>query len=83
VAKYGVVLSDGDCKEVESYYRNVAPQRSGLTGKNLERLPQLDDLAARDRLLAFPTRGIAEIVRTDTGGIAEALAATGPEELRP
>jgi hypothetical protein len=74
VAKYGVVLSDSDNKEVERYYRKVAPQRSGLTEKNLERLRQLDDSTARDRLLAFPTVRIGEILRTDTGGVAEALA---------
>jgi integrase len=73
VAKYGVVLPDSDRKEVERYYKKVAPQRSGLTGKNLERLRQLDDPAARDRLLAFPTVRIREILRTDTGGVAEAL----------
>ena len=74
VAKYGVALSDSDRKEVERYYKKVAQQRSGMTAKNLARLRQLDDPAARDRLLAYPTLKIREIVRTDAGGIAEALA---------
>jgi integrase len=74
LAKYGVVLPDDDRKEVERIYRKVACQRSGLTERNLARLRQLDDPAVRDRLLAFPTLRIREILRTDTGGIAEALA---------
>ena len=74
VAKYGVVLSDTDRKEVERYYKKVAQKRGGLTEKNLARLRQLDDPAVRDRLLAFPTLKIREILRTDSGGIAEALA---------
>jgi integrase len=74
VAKYGVDLSDADRKEVERLYKKVAQQRHGMTGKNLERLRQLDDPAVRDRLLAFPTLRIREVLRNDTGGIAEALA---------
>jgi integrase len=74
VAKYGVVLPDADRKEVERLYKKVAGQCSGMTEKNLARLRQLDDPAVRDRLLAFPTLKIREVSRTDTGGVAEALA---------
>jgi integrase len=74
VAKYGVVLPDADRKAVERLYKKLAQQRSGMTGKNLERLRQLDDPAVRDRLLAFPTLRIREVLRTDSGGVAEALA---------
>jgi len=74
VAKYGVVLPDDDRKEVERLYKKVAQQRHGMTGKNLARLRQLDDPAVRDRLLAFPTLRIREILRSDSGGVAEALA---------
>jgi len=74
VAKYGAPLSESDRKEVERYYKKVAQQRGGLTEKNMARLRQLDDPAVRDRLLAFPTLKIREIVRTDTCGVAEALA---------
>jgi integrase len=74
VAKYGVVLPDDDRKEVERLYKKVAQQCSGLTDRNLTRLRQLDDPAVRDRLLAFPTLRIREVLRHDCGGIAEALA---------
>jgi hypothetical protein len=74
VAKYGVVLSDADRKEVERLYKKVAQQRHGMTEKNLARLRQLDDPAVRDRLLAFPTLRIREVLRKDSGGVAEALA---------
>jgi len=74
VAKYGVDLPDADRKEVERLYKKVAQQRHGLTEKNLTRLRQLDDPAVRDRLLAFPTLRIREVLRSDRGGIAEALA---------
>jgi integrase len=74
VAKYGVVLPDADRKEVERLYRKVAQQRHGMTDKNLVRLRQLDDAAVRDRLLAFPTLKIREVLRHDSGGVAEALA---------
>jgi integrase len=74
VAKYGVVLPDADRKEVERLYKKVAQQRHGMTEKNLARLRQLDDPAVRDRLLAFPTLKIREILRSDSGGVAEALA---------
>jgi integrase len=74
VAKYGVVLPDDDRKEVERLYKKVARQRHGLTEKNLTRLRQLDDPAVRDRLLAFPTLRIREVLRHDSGGVAEALA---------
>jgi hypothetical protein len=74
VAKYGVDLPDADRKEVERLYKKVAKQRHGMTEKNLTRLRQLDDPAARDRLLAFPTLRIREVLRHDRGGVAEALA---------
>jgi hypothetical protein len=74
VAKYGVVLPDADRKEVERLYKKVAQQRYGLTEKNLTRLRQLDDPAVRDRLLAFPTLKIREILRSESGGVTEALA---------
>jgi integrase len=74
VAKYGVALPDVDRKEVERLYKKVAQQRHGMTDKNLARLRQLDDPAVRDRLLAFPTLKIREILRSDRGGIADALA---------
>jgi integrase len=74
VARYGVVLPDADRKEVERLYKKVARQRHGMTCRNLARLRQLDDPAVRDRLLAFPTLRIREVLRHDTGGIAEALA---------
>jgi integrase len=74
VAKYGVALPDDDRKEVERLYKKVAQQRHGMTGKNLTRLRQLDDPAVRDRLLAFPTLRIREVLRRDNGGVAEALA---------
>jgi integrase len=74
VAKYGVVLPDADRKEVERLYKKVAQQRHGMTAKNLARLRQLDDLAVRDRLLAYPTVRIREALRHDRGGVAEALA---------
>jgi integrase len=74
VAKYGVDVSDADRKEVERLYKKVACRRSGLTEKNMVRLRQLDDPAVRDRLLAYPTLRIREILRTDSGGVAEALA---------
>ena len=74
VAKHGVVLPDADRKEVARLYKKVAQQRHGMTEKNLARLRQLDDPAVRDRLLAFPTLRIREILRTDNGGVAEALA---------
>jgi integrase len=45
-----------------------------MTEKNLTRLRQLDDPAVRDRLLAFPTLTIREVLRHDSGGTAEALA---------
>jgi integrase len=73
VAKYGVVLPDDERKEVERLYKKVARQRHGMTEKNLARLRQLDDPAVRDRLLAFPTLRIREVLRHDSGGIAEAL----------
>ena len=69
-----MTFSDSDRKEVERYHKKVAQQRSGLTEKNMGRLRQLDDPAARDRLLAFPTLRIRQIMGTDTGGIAEARA---------
>jgi hypothetical protein len=74
VAKYGVALPNDDAKEVERLYKKVAQQRQGMTAKNLTRLRQLDDLAVRDRLLAFPTLRIREVLRGDSGGVAEALA---------
>jgi integrase len=74
VAKYGVVLPEADRKEVERLYNKVAQQRHGMTEKNLARLRQLDDPAVRDRLLAFPTLRIREVLRKDSGGVAEALA---------
>jgi integrase len=74
VAKYGVALPDEDRKEVERLYKKVAQQRSGMTDRNLTRLRQLDDPAVRDRLLAFPTLRIREVLRSDSGGVAEALA---------
>jgi integrase len=74
VAKYGVVLPGADRKEIERLYKKVAHQRSGLTERNLTRLRQLDDPAVRDRLLAFPTLRIREVLRHDRGGVAEALA---------
>jgi integrase len=74
VAKYGVDLRDADRKEVERLYKKVAQQRHGMTQKNLARLRQLDDPAVRDRLLAFPTLRIGEVLRHDSGGVAEALA---------
>jgi len=74
VAKYGVDLRDADRKEVERLYKKVAQQRHGMTEKNLARLRQLDDPAVRDRLLAFPTLRIREVLRSDSGGVAEALA---------
>jgi integrase len=74
VAKYGVDLAEADRKEVERLYKKVAQQRHGMTEKNLARLRQLDDPAVRDRLLAFPTLRIREVLRHDTGGVAEALA---------
>jgi integrase len=74
VAKYGVVLRDADRKEIERLYKKVAQQRHGMTEKNLTRLRQLDDPAVRDRLLAFPTLRIREVLRKDRGGVAEALA---------
>jgi integrase len=74
VSKYGVDLPEADRKEIERLYKKVACQRSGLTERNLARLRQLDDPAARDRLLAFPTLRIREVLRSDSGGIAEALA---------
>ncbi len=74
VAKYGVELPDDDRKEVERLYKKVAQQRHGMTEKNLARLRQLDDPAVRDRLLAFPTLRIREVLRNDRGGVAEALA---------
>jgi len=74
VAKYGVVLPDDDRTEVERLYKKVAQQRSGMTDRNLTRLRQLDDAAVRDRLLAFPTLRIREVLRHDRGGVAEALA---------
>jgi integrase len=73
VAKYGVVLPDDDRKEVERLYKKVARQRHGMTDKNLERLRQFDDPAVRDLLLAFPTLRIREVLRSDSGGVAEAL----------
>jgi integrase len=74
LARYGVDLPDADREEVQRLYRKVAQQRSGMTDKNLMRLRQLDDPAARDRLLAFPTLRIREVLRSDSGGVAEALA---------
>jgi integrase len=74
VAKYGVDLRDADRKEVERLYKKVAQQRHGMTERNLTRLRQLDDPAVRDRLLAFPTLKIREILRSDRGGVPEALA---------
>jgi hypothetical protein len=74
VAKYGVDLADADRTEVERLYKKVARQRQGMTDKNLVRLRQLDDPAVRDRLLAFPTIRIREILRSDRGGVADALA---------
>jgi integrase len=74
VAKYGVDLADADRTEVERLYKKVAQQRQGMTDKNLVRLRQLDDPAVRDRLLAFPTLRIREILRRDRGGVADALA---------
>jgi integrase len=74
VAKYGVDLAEADREEVQRLYRKVSQQRHGMTQKNLARLRQLDDPAARDRLLAFPTLRIREVLRRDSGGVAEALA---------
>jgi len=74
VAKYGVDLPEADRKEVERLYKKVAQQRHGMTEKNLTRLRQLDDPVVRDRLLAFPTLRIREVLRSDSGGVAEALA---------
>jgi integrase len=74
MAKHGVALPDDDRKEVERLYKKLAQQRHGMTEKNLTRLRQLDDPAVRDRLLAFPTLRIREVLRKDSGGIAEALA---------
>jgi len=73
VAKYGVVMPDDERKEVERLYKKVAQQRQGMTEKNLARLRQLDDPVARDRLLAFPTLRIREVLRHYSGGVAKAL----------
>jgi integrase len=74
LARYGVDLPEADRKEVERLYKKVAQQRHSMTEKNLARLRQLDDPAVRDRLLAFPTLRIREVLRSDNGGVAEALA---------
>ena len=74
VAKYGADLPDADRTEVGRLYNKVAQQGHGMTEKNLTRLRQLDDPAVRDRLLAFPTLRIREVLRRDRGGVPDALA---------
>lgn len=77
-AKYGGCLSTGKQKAVITAYRQLARHvRKGPSKAAQERMKQFDELAACRRLLAYPTRTIKAVLRSENGSVAEALQVQG------
>jgi integrase len=68
-----VKLGPGNLERLRALRRNLDPGKSGMTESNRRKLLQFTDQANVAALLRLPGQLVAEAVRHDRGGVAEAV----------
>jgi len=69
-----VKVDPSDLERLRALRRNVDPGKGGMTDSNRRKLLQFTDPANVAALLRLPGQLVAEAVRRDRGGVAEAVA---------